>query len=435
MTVAISPDDIRLFYERLFVWNIIRPNGEDRSDPRRSKWQRCLDSLALLCDTHVGGKTVSAIVVQDKSDELCYWIACNDHTRVADDFLRWLLKTLKSLHSAEDLNQPREQILRKAVQRCEIRIKNYSRILGSIIKDLSMQVLSEGMAKDEMPHSRLTEDTEEISLLARLSTMLPSTEDLVEICAAAYGFRHDEMSQEIKSIIAARSNASLWQKIRHYLGRLGAWPQAITFIVQYWPTDARLNRPSTVQAISEPTALTWVYAKNLERTAILQKTMPIENLEREPPHVRERYRQLEQNILQSTSESNAPTRVHAESALVDYITQLKDFRFLGGERYVGVSKPSCYCCNVYLALHPLGLVPRKSHNNIYIKWSPLVLKTLEDGRVVVTVAFNSLSESLLADIQRAVSGSDNLEELMSCLDSTTDLTSSHWLDSVLENRP
>jgi hypothetical protein len=157
MKVIISPETIRLFYERLFVWNIIRPNGEDRLDPPRSRWQRCLDSLSLLCDTHVGGKTVSAIVVQDTSDDLCYWIACNEHTRVADDFLRWLLKKLHSLRSAEDLDQPREQILRKAVQRCETRIKNYSRILGSIIKDLRTQVLSEGMAKDEMPHPRLTE--------------------------------------------------------------------------------------------------------------------------------------------------------------------------------------------------------------------------------------------------------------------------------------
>jgi hypothetical protein len=240
------------------------------------------------------------------------------------------------------------------------------------------------------------------------------------------------MNQEVKSIIAAKPDAKLWQKIRHYLGRLGAWPRAINFMIQYWPTDARLNKPFTVQAIPAPTALTWVYSKSLDPTTVLQKIWSIDNLEREPTHVRERYYQLEQNILRSTGESNTPTRVHAESALVDYIAQLETFRFLGDERYVGVSKPSCYCCNMYLALHPLRLVPRKSHNNIYIKWSPLVLETLEDGGVAVTAAFNWLSESLLANILQAVSSPDDLEESMSCLDSTTELTSSHWLASILE---
>ncbi|KAF1820692.1 uncharacterized protein K489DRAFT_382627, partial [Dissoconium aciculare CBS 342.82] len=64
---APSPDEIRLFYERLLLWSVLRPNGVRRAMPVRTRWQRYLDSLAFLCDTQGGGNTVSALVVQDRS--------------------------------------------------------------------------------------------------------------------------------------------------------------------------------------------------------------------------------------------------------------------------------------------------------------------------------------------------------------------------------
>jgi hypothetical protein len=40
--------------------------------------------------------------------------------------------------------------------------------------------------------------------------------------------------------------------------------------------------------------------------------------------------------------------------------------FVGNERYIGCSKPFCYCCNLYASFHPGLCLPRPCHGNTWI---------------------------------------------------------------------
>jgi hypothetical protein len=62
------------------------------------------------------------------------------------------------------------------------------------------------------------------------------------------------------------------------------------------------------------------------------------------------------------------TRLHAE------VTMLKHFhrestRFLNDDKYIACSKASCHCCALYFTHHPMGVVKRPCHGNIWVQWA------------------------------------------------------------------
>lgn len=62
-------------------------------------------------------------------------------------------------------------------------------------------------------------------------------------------------------------------------------------------------------------------------------------------------------------------RVHAELILLD-LFWTKDLKFVDDDRYIGCSKPACYCCFQYIKAHPGRFVIPACHNNNYMNWRP-----------------------------------------------------------------
>jgi OTT_1508-like deaminase len=64
------------------------------------------------------------------------------------------------------------------------------------------------------------------------------------------------------------------------------------------------------------------------------------------------------------------TRVHAELQVVDYFSR-KKLEFVGGDKYVGCSKPACYLCYRWISLHPGGFSLPASHKKVspWMAWS------------------------------------------------------------------
>jgi hypothetical protein len=127
--MSITRDDVRTFYERLLLWSVIRPNGCQPSMPVRSSWQRCLDSLAFLCDTQTGGKSVSALAIQEYPDRLHYWIACNGPSNRAKVIITWLLGELHLWQPTDGHDPLPKRILLEMVVLCRARVLDYHRRL------------------------------------------------------------------------------------------------------------------------------------------------------------------------------------------------------------------------------------------------------------------------------------------------------------------
>jgi hypothetical protein len=78
---------------------------------------------------------------------------------------------------------------------------------------------------------------------------------------------------------------------------------------------------------------------------------------------------LAARFMENFTDPNFVPKVHAETLIMEhfYFNQL---HFFENDRYIGCSKPSCYCCDLYLRNHPGNFVARPSHGNVWVKWCP-----------------------------------------------------------------
>ena len=61
--------------------------------------------------------------------------------------------------------------------------------------------------------------------------------------------------------------------------------------------------------------------------------------------------------------------VHAELILLDHFYKGR-YNFVDGDKYIGCSKPACYCCYHYISVHPGNFAHPASHNKTYLAWRP-----------------------------------------------------------------
>lgn len=81
--------------------------------------------------------------------------------------------------------------------------------------------------------------------------------------------------------------------------------------------------------------------------------------------------EIERLIRQEYGEKSLKPRVHAELILLGHYYRERDaLQFYDNDRYIGASKPACYCCYLYIREHPGDFVQPATHQKIYLNWLP-----------------------------------------------------------------
>lgn len=120
------------------------PEGQGLHLPRRverqrNEWERFLDNICLLCDSHRGGKTTTSVAVEQRSDKVIFCIATRSSSRRdARDYLTKLLHSLRSkCHSgAVDVTKIANAVFENAVKRSPQRVLNYANRLSNAVDEL-----------------------------------------------------------------------------------------------------------------------------------------------------------------------------------------------------------------------------------------------------------------------------------------------------------
>lgn len=116
--------------------------------------------------------------------------------------------------------------------------------------------------------------------------------------------------------------------------------------------------------------------------------------------------------------------VHAEITILDHFYN-QSLNFAHGKAYIGCSKPSCFCCRVYMDNHPLKPMERPCHNNVWVRWSPppLTRQTKEGISVFSDGVMNVLSSLIKQNIKEELS-QETHGPRQRVFDSMTDLSAS-----------
>ncbi|EXJ59248.1 hypothetical protein A1O7_06680 [Cladophialophora yegresii CBS 114405] len=372
---------LRRFYEPLVLLGALDPTrGAHRPDltsdlglDKQSKWWRnFLDQLAFLCDFEKGGDTVTAIAVEKRVDRPIFWLASNSNSRnKARDHVCWILGRLNDVHTVGRSDDEREcEVLFRCIEFSRARIRTY---IGWLIQALKR-------AKKSMKGSRTPEDTLIMAEFDQLETL---ESDPHQLCAYAHGLRKHRFMEVLSQRHTIHSQRGIWSDIRHYIGRLGLWHKAIRILVSGTRMFPQYIEGAQVMVIApNGSAALPYFDASTDMADVVGRLVP----SYQPSLAQELTIALAEldaiagieGKFRDDYKSIRP-RPHAELLVLEHF-HFQNLDFVADEKYIGCSKPSCYCCNLYMQCHPGGFIPRACHGNLWINWAPPIpLPSIELG--------------------------------------------------------
>ncbi|EMC91990.1 hypothetical protein BAUCODRAFT_78761, partial [Baudoinia panamericana UAMH 10762] len=130
--------------------------------------------------------------------------------------------------------------------------------------------------------------------------------------------------------------------------------------------------------------------------------------------------ELEDIFASNARHFGSRDHVHSEVALLEHIHQHK-IDFAMNDRYIGCSKPSCYCCALYMDWHEVELVSRPCHFKLWLGWC-LPNSTAGDISASLRRFLNRFTDHIAADIRYSILHGSAVRSHM--LDSTAGLSDS-----------
>ncbi|KAI9669193.1 MAG: hypothetical protein M1817_004735 [Caeruleum heppii] len=321
-----------------------------------------VNQVAYICDFKTGGDTVTACALESTPATVIIWLAANRAIGAkVIDFLRHILENLRGMSDASvERRQVSEQSLFSNIVRFGIqRAKTYQRFLRGPL-ERTIKVLRQS-------RNGFDED---------LADWLHSLQDLelLELCRMCYQERNSRFVQEL----ARRStpNADHFLQTRHYIGRLGSYLKATKILL-----TAGCKLPALFDSfeikICEylPSVSPPVPENELSLDRMLGRMLPAHTALEEVLQYQEalafmdqKFRLLDQVKEQYRNKTFKP-RVHAELILLEHFHR-HNLEFVNRDKYIGCSKPACYCCYLYIRAHPGDFVHPACHNKLYTKWAP-----------------------------------------------------------------
>ena len=165
--------------------------------------------------------------------------------------------------------------------------------------------------------------------------------------------------------------------LRHFIGRLGNHVQVVKVLVAGAHRFPRLIDDFQINIINGPSSPTLPPPPRNKLTLAGITNRMISGDEELTKDLKSRLvslndaLEIERFIWEEYGEKNLKPRVHAELILLEYFYQHRDaLQFADNDRYIGTSKPACYCCYLYINEHPGGFVQPATHQKIYLNWLP-----------------------------------------------------------------
>ena len=225
-----------------------------------------------------------------------------------------------------------------------------------------------------------------------------------ELCQLCYDIASSEQYQKLHLRTAAGAPcAGAFEDIRHTIGRLNHTLKASKIVVAastrlpHLFHDFKIMRRKSSCALPPP-----LQRRDPTLAAILGRMLPDHN---QIAEYWEALKELDQKFNISSEihrqciSPNWKPRVHAELILLDWFWT-RNLEFVAGDRYIGCSKPACYCCSHYIKAHPGRFVIPACHNNTYLNWrAPDILDPKDSAGIKIRQGIlNEITKKIRIDV-------------------------------------
>ncbi|KAI0453611.1 hypothetical protein F5B21DRAFT_276238 [Xylaria acuta] len=407
------------FYEPLILLRVLGQTRGDHS-PRlqQQPLYRVLDNLSYLCDYEKGGSTTTAIGLEDGPVKYKFWIASNDAKKatVNAKFLKSALLDVKTIITISESSriEAAERFICRCLDHAKKRIEKEVKLLRREIQN----------CRDQKPR-----DTELALLLQGFSGT-----KLSDLCRHAYHIRHNILLKTLETQYADSGDNVTRQDlsyglnaVRHYLGRLAhhirAPEQVLAdfsnfsqlrnivdeFEVCIVPGVVCVKRPQYVQACiqTNPSGNNIISHnhKPADIFGMLNRMLPsgLSNSHdyRTALEAMERKYHIRDGVSGQYKDENFKPLVHAEIQVLDYFYGA-GLQYFDDARYIGCSKPACYCCHLYILHHPARCVEPQTSKKLYLNWGLRALSGVDDplylqqrdilNKMVITIREDALDQ-------------------------------------------
>lgn len=358
------------------------PYDASRCELRR----RFLDSLAYICDHEKGGDSMTAVFAS--SPPLVYHLACNKRLPESNEVVPFVVSVLEQLGRVMDSNLDSEQdLLARCVQFSEKRVETYRKSLQKAFDDCLESVTNDDLRKSEYPciseshvWSLTRYDLELLVMYAALAKSFGSHADLCRACFAM--IKSNDLSLVIEAAKQKEDHGNArnhFANFRHFVGRLGTHVQVVKILVAAAKRFPTLFQDFHVEIANGPISPTLAAPprKKLTLDGIANRMVANDDeLKKDVQGFLKLLDQrlivgLEERIRERYGEKGLKPRVHAELILLEhYYRNRESLQFYENDRYIGASKPACYCCYLYFREHPADPVQPATHQKIYLNWLP-----------------------------------------------------------------
>lgn len=166
---------------------------------------------------------------------------------------------------------------------------------------------------------------------------------------------------------------------RHYIGRLGSHPRAAKWLVtaglklpDLFDGFTIKRRPSLRPSL-KPSLLPPPTDHLTTLDGILKRMLPKDSegmaVYQEALRAMDTMFNIQESLFKVYQDKDFRPRIHAELILLEYFYK-EQLAFVDDDRFIGCSKPACYCCYHYISQHPGCFVRPQSHGIRYLNWLP-----------------------------------------------------------------
>ncbi|TVY82417.1 hypothetical protein LSUE1_G005846 [Lachnellula suecica] len=339
-----------------------------------------LRHLAYLCDYEKGGDTTTAIALQQTPQNIVYWFASNKcpnkEAGMADKtkrFLEEVLGSLKSLKS-DAAEGVASELFDKAVAFSSRRIEDYVKILGREVDFVLHRLEQFDLQKDN-------------AFWADLRAIREAFCEPIKICRMCYNMNSKFYETLQLKAVSGQPLAERFGTICHIIGRLNHTLKAVKLVVKTALLQPQLFDDFQVsRATSDPRSPPPLRGRNPTPSEIAGRMVSSPG---SIVSLREALRDLDQKfgiaseLRRQCAASTWRPRVHAELTLLNHFWA-QNLEFVDADRYIGCSKPACYCCYHYIQAHPGRFILPPSHNSIYLNWKAPDIYDATDEKKIKT---------------------------------------------------
>lgn len=353
--------------------------------------RRFLNSLSYICDYQKGGDTVTAIGAT--ANPLRYYIASNKAPQQkVKAFLELVFSQLEQIYNMSHGERIKMEsvILKFCVEFSEQRIRTYWRFLQLSMKECAEALQDKLIIESEFPQAEQPDFIFHIMVLITGSgtgvqdlaqQLRNSSNELVRLCQDCYSLstsnKIDFIRQRINIYTGHESAESPFRAAKHYIGRIGAHVKHVKVLLAAAQRLPQLVLDPEIIPIKNPPSIVLPAPRGsslkLDNIAnrMVSSQGPLLSELQSSLQLLDRKFSVEKTVRQEYLEKKFRVRVHAELIVLEYFYERNEsLEYLDNDRFIGCSKPACYCCSLYFREHPANVEPPNTHQRIYLNWMP-----------------------------------------------------------------